>query len=1615
MSSLHHKETVSNTSIKICNDGRKDGNSNNNDLKTADVKKELATTTGIFNTKNIQQPSTSGKNFVEEEDDCLIIFEALNNTTKCSSKKENDKRQIKNEEITGDYLKKILKEEGKEEMNEESGEDLCSLECIDEEDSNEDFDLRDMDLRVEVGENDLENIQNISNNEEKKEEEEEKGKMIKEEKEVNEERKDRENEDDEMNDEMKEKRREEERLIDEEGEEDVEEKIEDEEINEEGKNFNEDFDMRDIYFKMEVGEKDLENNLNDEEERKEKEKKESCGEVKEETGEEIEEEMDERVDDEEGDEEETGEDEETNNQIGEERRDDEIVTKEVEEEEEIKEDEEMDEEETEENEEGVDGVIEGEKAEEENDEEKIEEDLSKDEEEIGEEEKGYVSNELKEKEENPFTTSGKGQNFEEKEKGQEEDRVKDNKPKEDGCLRVILKGNSDSKEKEEKYRRILEEIRSKKQREKDENNRKMALNEGKELPKDCQTISKNKHLTSVDVQKMLGDINRMNDYTQRKFEDGQKSFEDNIPSTSNDCLTTSETTQSTSNQHLQTPRQVRASSVDVSSPSKNIQTNSKHERKLSNEIPSTTSTNIQKSKNFKKPRIDNNLNETSTETPLQRNKIKFIPLGDLIVKDRRLEKVDYCIKAINCAKQGVLLPKFKINNLINNCDKKENNEKEEEEEEIKNSDNNNNDDESTPMEIEEVGQSSNEGKHGFIRTTNFPQFERQYWGSVGNVWHPPPYPPPLAHIRPNHQPFAEDTFASNQNNLAYRSFDSQPSGDIAGNRVNVGTSSSVATKATKLTQTELSYPKDEILETNLKNKTDEITNLRSQLSKKEEELNHLNSLETSNKTLKDRLESKIKLVEECKNHMAEDGEKIKKLEKEVEELKKQNYLLELEKKNNNSKKEAKSPALIKAEDEIRQLRKDTSEQRRKTENANDQLRKSDEHCKRLTADLKHQKDRYDEWRKQTINNHKKEINEEINKISAQYKIEIERISESFSVKQSNSNANLKSQLQLKEFEIERLKAENSEERKKFEGEKQKVLDNYKKLEENLRKTHAENLELQQINNSNFEEWKRIELNRHINGFNMEIIRIKEEYRREMEVKDQKLNQSLEKERQTDKKYSELVEAAEELKKYVLGNIEEIQQQKQGSSNQIIQETPSEIKEKLEKEHSMKMKNSLRDICEEQQRIKLKKGQLDSAILTQQCVNCTALKIAFTQMNQKVENCLKSGCEICSGNRSLDSLDSQSINSSNNQPSPRTPPRNKDVNLRENRKRNQQGQLKSNNPMITNNDSLQSAGQISTIQVFNNSNDTGRQTVESATSSLGSIPPSDPQQLEISTVIENVKEEIEEVGLDAQLELQNKNLENNMRFIRSKSVAALYSPTTQTFPTMVSQANIQASSRSEDFVNPLPPPPSYLQANSDPRFNQQFNSIGNTTNQVFTQGQQNQNLQQLICSSSAQQQQQRQLIYQQPIIQQQQNQLASNISYVPSHPLLNNQQILQQQNNHPQFQNRPTSQQNLQNYLNQNVSGFPLNSAMQQLFQQQMNSHQQQQVRFPQQTFNQPQNPARRPNDPRLQSSDMYAFLKLLEQQQQQQSQSQQQQPQVNNLQQMLQQSSTGKSKSKRNK
>jgi len=68
--------------------------------------------------------------------------------------------------------------------------------------------------------------------------------------------------------------------------------------------------------------------------------------------------------------------------------------------------------------------------------------------------------------------------------------------------------------------------------------------------------------------------------------------------------------------------------------------------------------------------------------------------------------------------------------------------------------------------------------------------------------------------------------------------------------------------------------------------------------------------------------------------------------------------------------------------------------------------------------------------------------------------------------------------------------------------------------------------------------------------------------------------------------------------------------------------------------------------------------------------------------------------------------------------------------------------------------------------------------------------------------------------------------------------------------MVNQSNIQTTSRLEDFVNPQPPPPSYLQANSDPRFNQQFNSVGNTTNQVFPQGQQNQNLQQLCQNTQA---------------------------------------------------------------------------------------------------------------------------------------------------------------------
>jgi len=107
----------------------------------------------------------------------------------------------------------------------------------------------------------------------------------------------------------------------------------------------------------------------------------------------------------------------------------------------------------------------------------------------------------------------------------------------------------------------------------------------------------------------------------------------------------------------------------------------------------------------------------------------------------------------------------------------------------------------------------------------------------------------------------------------------------------------------------------------------------------------------------------------------------------------------------------------------------------------------------------------------------------------------------------------------------------------FDVEKQKVLDNYKRLEENWRRTNSENLQLQQINSSNLEEWKKTELARHRNGFNNEIIRIKEEFKREMDLKNQKLNQSLENERQTDKKYSELLEATEELKKNIFGNIE----------------------------------------------------------------------------------------------------------------------------------------------------------------------------------------------------------------------------------------------------------------------------------------------------------------------------------------------------------------------------------------------------------------------------------------------------------------------------------------------
>uniref|UniRef100_A0A1I8BEV0 GRIP domain-containing protein n=1 Tax=Meloidogyne hapla TaxID=6305 RepID=A0A1I8BEV0_MELHA len=864
----------------------------------------------------------------------------------------------------------------------------------------------------------------------------------------------------------------------------------------------------------------------------------------------------------------------------------------------------------------------------------------------------------------------------------------------------------------------------------------------------------------------------------------------------------------------------------------------------------------------------------------------------------------------------------------------------------------------------------------------------------------------------------EENNQNTNNSLREEQNDLQKNSGNSGNEVTVDNSST-----TKSSQTELSFSKDETFDVNLKHKIEEITNLRVQLSKKDEELNHLKSLQISSETLADRLKLKDKIINECKVRMAENDEKIEKLEGEVVQLNQQNYMLELDKKNYNSKKEAESPALNKLQSEYQHLLKDLSEQRKETKKAEEANKINEEKCKRLNSDIKHQKDCYDDWQKQTLNNHKKELQEEIKKINEQHRDEIKRMTESSLLKQKSDG---KSQLQIKEFENKRLNAELETQRKTLEEEIRKSSDNYKKMEAKYRKAVLENQELQQINYNKFEEWKRTELDRHINGFNLEILKIKEEHKNELEMKEKefkelkkRLKQGLDNEEQINKKYDELLETVGELKKAVFENIEEEKQQPKTSNHQNIQENQEEIRKRLESEYSNKLKNSLRDICEEQHRIKIKKEQLDSMILKQQCTDCELFKFAYNKMKEKNDNCLKSGCEICSGTRSLDSLECQSsfqssANSSNNQPSPKTPPKHKETS----RKRNNQGHLKSNN------DSSQSAGQISaTRQVFNNSNDIepGRRTVESGTSSLISIPPLDPQQPEINkSVTVDIKVEMDDAGLDAQLEIQNKNLENNIRLIRSKSVAALYSPPPpppQTFP--ITQTNIQSTSRMEDFINP-PQPPTYLQTISDNnfRFNQQqFNSVGNsqiTTPQIFPQQQtQNQNLQHLGLIYSSEQQQRQ--LFQQPTIQQQQQiHYPSNISYASSLPLNNPQMI--QQNQMSQYQtaqqNRTAPQPIIQNNLNQQNVDFSSNSAMQQLVQQQANFQQQQQVRLPHhQTYNQPQNQnysTGRPTDPRFQNSAIFnALFSMM----QQHSQSQQQ-PQVNNPQQVQQQP---KNKSRRKK
>ena len=111
----------------------------------------------------------------------------------------------------------------------------------------------------------------------------------------------------------------------------------------------------------------------------------------------------------------------------------------------------------------------------------------------------------------------------------------------------------------------------------------------------------------------------------------------------------------------------------------------------------------------------------------------------------------------------------------------------------------------------------------------------------------------------------------------------------------------------------MSIPKNvENIDDLLKRKSEEISNLRAQLIKKDDKNNHLKSLQISFDTLKDRLNQKEKMLAECKGLLGEKDVINGNLEIEIDLLKKEKYLNSLKEKNNNSKNDnAKSSAQIK--------------------------------------------------------------------------------------------------------------------------------------------------------------------------------------------------------------------------------------------------------------------------------------------------------------------------------------------------------------------------------------------------------------------------------------------------------------------------------------------------------------------------------------------------------------------------------------------------------------------------------------------------------------------------------------------------------------------------------